>query len=63
MLESWGQLFSNWSSEDGFLNKHQKKIAEHWSAVLSSFTGHVNGRAALCMKSNFYFYFTLVLIF
>ncbi|XP_073993349.1 uncharacterized protein isoform X2 [Rhodnius prolixus] len=48
MLESWGQLFSNWSSEDGFLNKHQKKIAEHWSAVLSSFTGHVNGRAALC---------------
>ncbi|KAK9498741.1 hypothetical protein O3M35_003308 [Rhynocoris fuscipes] len=48
MLETWDQLFCNWSSEDGFINKQLKKVAEQWTAILSSFTGHVSGRAALC---------------
>ncbi|KAL1131357.1 hypothetical protein AAG570_010975 [Ranatra chinensis] len=48
LIESWQQLFANWTLEDDFPSKHHTKAATHWTEVLCSFTGHVSGRTVLC---------------
>lgn len=49
MVECWHQVMGNWSPEDDFPSKTHHNMAEHWTAILSSFTSHHPGRLALCM--------------